>query len=123
MHWHKMDELMDFLSHYVRNVHSDHYFRKLLLNHPGCTYLDITTPSDIAYIISVIKNSAHLWLLKRGDAHKETELDNVTLKSLFTMGQKKKRTFCVTTWKKLGIYYYTNAHKKWKDAFTKANPQ
>ena len=75
MHWHrnkKMDELMDFLSRYVRNVHADCYFRKLLLNSPGCTFLDIITPSDIDYVISVIKNSAHLCLLKRGDARKET---------------------------------------------------
>ena len=59
MHWHKnkkMDDLMDFLACYVCNVHADHYFRKLLLNLPGATYLDVITPSDIAYIISVIKN-------------------------------------------------------------------
>ena len=96
---------------------------KSFLNHPGCTYLDIITPSDVAYIISMIKNSAHLWLLNRGDARKEMELDNVTLKSVFTAGQKKKRMFGVTTWNKLGIDYYTNAHEKWKDAFTKTDPQ
>ena len=71
----------------------------------------------------MIENSAHLWLLKRGDACKETELDNITLKSLFTAGQKKKRTFGVTIWNKLGIDYYTNAHKKWKDTFTMTDPQ
>ena len=71
-----------------------------------------TTRDDIAYIISMIKNSTHLWLLKRGDAHEEIELDNITLKSLFIVGQKKKRTFGVTTWNKLGIDYYTNAHDK-----------
>ncbi len=106
MHWHKnkkMDDLMDFLARYVRNVHADHYFTKLLLNHPGGTYLNVITPSGIAYVISVIKNSAHLWLLKRGDACKETEHDNITLKSLFTVGQKKKRTFDTMTWNKLGI--------------------
>jgi hypothetical protein len=110
MHWlknKKMDELMDFLSCYVRNVHADRYFRKLLLNNLGCTYLDIITPSDIAYIISVIKNSAHLWLQKRGDACGKMEMENVTLKPLFTVGQKKKRTFGVTTWNKLVIEYGT----------------
>ncbi len=108
----KLDELMDFLSRYVRNVHADCYLRKLLLNNLGCTYLDIITPSDIACVISVIKNSVHLWLLKRGDTREETELDNITLSSLFTAGQEKKRTIGVLTWNKLGIDYYTNAHKK-----------
>ena len=63
MHWHKnkkMDNLMNFLARYVRSVHADCYFRKVLLNHPGGTYLDVITPSDIAYVISVIKKSAHL---------------------------------------------------------------
>ena len=59
-----MDELMDFLARYVCNVHADHYLRKLLLKHPGCTYLDIITPSGIADVILVIKNSAHLRLFK-----------------------------------------------------------
>ena len=107
----------------VRNVHADRYFRKLLLNHPGGTYLDVITPSDIAYIISVIKNSAHLWLLKRGDTCEETDHDNVTLKPLFTVGQKKKRTFGTTTWNKLGTDYYSKTHENWKEAFTKTDPQ
>ena len=60
-------------------------------------------------------------MLKRVDAREET--GNVTLKSLFTVGQKKKRMFGATTWNKLGIDYYTNAHEKWKDAFIKTDPQ
>ncbi len=98
MHWHKnkkiMDELMDFLSHYVPNA--DCYFRKLLINNPGCTYLHIITPSNIAYTISLIKNSAHFWLQKREDTREETDTENVTLIPLFTAGQKKKRRFGVT---------------------------
>jgi hypothetical protein len=114
MHWQKnkkMDDLMDFLACYVRNVHANRYFRKLVLNHPGGTYLDIITPSDIAYVISMIKSSAHLYLLKRGDAQKETDHDNITLKPLLTAGKKKKRTFGTTIWNKLGIDYYSEAHK------------
>ena len=127
MHWHKnrkMDDLMNFLARYVRSVHADRYFRKVLLNHPGGTYLDIITPSDIAYVISVIKNSAHLWLLKREDTtHEETDNDHLTHKALFTAGQKKKRTFGTTTWNKLGIEYYAKAHENRKNAFTKNDPQ
>ena len=58
MHWHKekkMDDLMEFLSCYVRNIHADRYLKNLLLNTPGYTYLDIITLSDIAYVISLIK--------------------------------------------------------------------
>ena len=40
MHWHKnkkMDDLMNFLASYVCSVHTDWYFRKVLLNYSGGT--------------------------------------------------------------------------------------
>ncbi len=86
-------------------------------------FLDVITPSDITYIISVIKNSAHLWLLKRGDTYEETDHGNITLKPLFTAGQKKRGMFGTTTWNKLGTDYYSKTHENWKEAFTKTDPQ
>ena len=49
--------------------------------------------------------------------HEEMDHDNVTLKPLFTAGQKKKRAFGATTWNKSGIDYYSKAHENWKEAF------
>ena len=46
-----MDELMEFLAGYVRVVHSDHYYRTVLLKYCGSSYLDIITASNIAYIV------------------------------------------------------------------------
>ena len=52
-----MEELMGFLVAYV-NVHCDCYFVNLLVNNPGgSSYLDIVTPSDIAYGATLLKNS------------------------------------------------------------------
>jgi len=114
---------MEFLSCYVRNVHADRYLKNLLLNNPGYTYLDIITPSDIAYVISLIKNSAHLWLLKKFDAHDDKDSEALAMKPIFTAGLNTKRTFGITTWNKDGIEYYNNALKNWERAFIKTNPQ
>ncbi len=126
MHWHKnkkMDELMQFRACYNQNVHADYYFKNLLLPNPGYTYLDIITRSNIAYVISMVKNSGHLGLQKRNNVNGETSRPNKLVKPLFTAGQKTKRTFGVTTLNKMGIKYYNNAKKKWQEAYTKIDPQ
>jgi len=53
---------MEFLAGYVRVVHSDYYYRTLLVKFRGASYLDIITASDIAYVVSLIKNSGNVWL-------------------------------------------------------------
>jgi hypothetical protein len=56
----RMEKLMGFLVAYVnvRKVHCDCYFVNLLVNNPGgSSYLDIVTPSDIAYGATLLKNS------------------------------------------------------------------
>ena len=58
----RMDELMEFLAYYARHVHSKRYYRSVLLNNPGSTFMDIITTSDIAYTISLIKNSREVWM-------------------------------------------------------------
>lgn len=60
------DELMSFLSYYVRTMHSDRYFKQVLMMNPGATYLYIITPSDIAYAVVLVKNSRKVWGAKMG---------------------------------------------------------
>ena len=53
LYWHendKMDDLMEFLVRYVRHIHSDRYYKQVLIKNPDATFLDIITPSDIAYV-------------------------------------------------------------------------
>ena len=55
------DGLYDFFARYVRRVHSDDFIRKALLKTPKTSFVDIIGPSDIAYVISIIKNSGDVW--------------------------------------------------------------
>ena len=77
-----MDELMEFLASYVRVVHADRYYKNLLIKNRGSSYLDIITASDIAYVVSLIKNSDDVWL-------KRKTADGELVKSLYMLVPKR----------------------------------
>jgi hypothetical protein len=83
----RMEELMCFLVVYVRKVHCDRYFVKLLVNNPGSTYLDVVTASDIAYAATLLKNSKEVWTDK---AKNNGKVSDKPIKTLFTSGTGKK---------------------------------
>ncbi len=53
--------LINLIARYVRKVHSDEHIRKVIHNNAGRSFLDIIGPSDIVYIVSIIKNSKGMW--------------------------------------------------------------
>ena len=85
----RMNELMEFLAGFVRLVHADRYYKSLLIKNRGSSYLDIITASDIAYIVSLIKNSDNVWLKRKTP-------DGDLVKSLYTSGKGIKRVYGVT---------------------------
>ena len=105
-----MDELMEFLASYVRVVHADRYYKNLLVKNRGSSYLDIITASDIAYVVSLIKNNDAVWL-------KMKTPDGELMQSLYTSGKGIKRVYGVTTWKTSGKKYYREVMNAWKTAF------
>jgi hypothetical protein len=51
----------DFLTCYVHKLHSNRYIKKTLAANPGVSFLEIIGPSDVAYVISLLKNSVDVW--------------------------------------------------------------
>jgi hypothetical protein len=51
----------DFLARYVRMVYSDSDIKTDLKNNEGLSFVDRITPSDIAFLISVLKNGYDVW--------------------------------------------------------------
>ncbi len=49
-------DLFDFLGKYVCKTHTDDLILKKLRASPGISYLDVIRPSDIAYVIALMKN-------------------------------------------------------------------
>ncbi len=53
--------MYEFFARYVRMVYSDSDIQTDLKNNEGLSFVDRITPSDIAYVISVLKNGHDLW--------------------------------------------------------------
>ncbi len=56
-----LNQIFNLIARYVWKVHSDEHICKVICYSAGRIYLDIIGPSDIAYIISIIKNSKGIW--------------------------------------------------------------
>jgi len=79
------------------------------------SFVDMITPSDIAFVISVIKNSRHVWdqtmkLTNRAlSANVEKEKK---LRPLFTEGTGKKKEQGKSLWSDKGMKYFKWAKRK-----------
>lgn len=115
-----MKALMGFLVIYVRKVHCDRYFVRLLVNNPGSSYLDVVTASDIAYAATLLKNSGEVWSDKVKNDGKVSDASN---KTLFTSGKGKKRTLGTSMWSEEGMEFYDRALANWKPCYRKDSPE
>jgi hypothetical protein len=98
-----MDDLMEFLVRYVRHAHSDQYYKNLLIENSGATFLDVITPCDVAYVIALMENGKDMWTTPEdGDGNK--------VKPLFTSGENMKRTYGMNIWSEDGMDFYEKAH-------------
>ncbi len=64
--------MYEFIARYVRNVHPDSITTKDLSENVGVSFIDMITPSDIAYVIWFVKNGKDMWdqkirLMESGD--------------------------------------------------------
>ena len=73
------EEFYFFIAHYVRKVFSDSKILKHLKSMPGVSFLDMISTSDIAYVLTIVKNGQKGWdeKMKGNDPNEET-LDSGT---------------------------------------------
>ncbi len=50
-----------FFARYMRRVYSDSDIKTDLKNNEGLSFVDKITPSDITFVISVLKNGRDVW--------------------------------------------------------------
>jgi hypothetical protein len=118
----KMEDVCEFLARYVRKLHADRYLKNVINSDPGVSFLDIIGPSDIAYVITLVKNSKLVWLQAPNSGNDEDQGNTKKIKPLFTAGEGKKRVFGETTWSKTGTKYYDKAKENWRDCFNPKHP-
>jgi hypothetical protein len=86
--------LYEFLARYVRKVYPDTDIKNDLKNNEGFSFIDRITPSDVAFVISILENGCNVWdqtikMKQLGAAvHGERE---IRLRPLFTGGKGKKK--------------------------------
>ncbi len=109
-----------FFVRYVRKVHSDGAIKSELRNNEGLLFIDIISPSDITFVISVIKNGRDVWdqkirMKELGAAvHGERE---VKVRPLFTEGTGKKKEQGKSLWSDEGMKYFQRTEKTWRKVY------
>jgi len=108
--------LYDFLARYVRKVYPDTEIMRDLKNNEGLSFIDKITPSDIAFVISVIKNGRNVWdesirLRNAGMAVHAERGDRA--RPLSTGGKGKKKEDGMSLWSDQGMRYFKKTQKKW----------
>ena len=104
-----------FLARYLRKVYPDTDIKNDLKNNEGFLFIDRITPSDIAFVISILRNGCDVWdqtikMKQLGVAvHGEREM---RLQPLFTGGKGKKKEQGMSLWSDEGSKYFRRADKK-----------
>ena len=75
---------LHFIAKYVSQLFTKGKIRKWLDDHPTLTFLSMITPSDYAFVATLVKNSEPVWSAKPGDVTSPA-------KPLYTSGGKLKR--------------------------------
>ncbi len=53
--------LYELIARYVRKIHPDSIITRDLSENVGVLFIDMITPSDIAYVICLVKNGKDMW--------------------------------------------------------------
>ena len=109
--------VFEFLLNYVRRFKSDKDWRKLLKKNPEKPFLLFVTPSDIAFILSLIKNGLGMWEQGRRLQENPTRVEKKAL-PLFTKGEGQKRESGRTIWNNEGLNLYYTAERNWKKVYS-----
>ena len=105
----RVNIVYDFIARYVRKLYANGTICNNLEKNPGLCFLQFITPSDIAYIITLIKNGKTVWdqeLMKKAGGSKEIKKKT---RPLFTCGEGQKRLLGQSVWSDDGMEYYETA--------------
>ena len=85
-----------FLPKYVRKTHADSEIKQELKNNEDMSFLDLIMPSDIAFVICVVKNAQHVWdqtirKIGLGEQLEDDGGNEAKLQPLFMRGVGKKK--------------------------------
>ena len=103
----------DFMCTYVRRIKPDTKWKKILKMNAGNPFICHFTPSDIAYVLAIIKNGQEMW----DQAKNPSTSPEKKLKPLYSAGEGRKRESGISMWNKEGLAFYYTVEKNWKEVY------
>jgi hypothetical protein len=103
----------DFMCTYVRRIKPDTKWKKILKMNAGNPFICHFTPSDIAYVLAIIKNGQEMW----DQAKNPSTSPEKKLKPLYSSGEGRKRESGISMWNKEGLAFYYTVEKNWKEIY------
>jgi HEPN domain-containing protein len=103
----------DFMCTYVRRIKPDVKWKELLMKCPGCPFICCITPSDIAYLLAIIKNGKEMW----DQAKNPGTSPEKKVRPLFSTGEGRKRESGISAWNKKGLEFYYTVEKNWREVY------
>jgi hypothetical protein len=103
----------DFLCTYVRRIKPNVNWKKLLMKNPGSPFICAITPSNIAYVLAIIKNGKDMW----DQAKNPGTTPEKKVRPLFSAGEGRKRESGILVWNKEGLEFYYTAEKNWRKVY------
>jgi hypothetical protein len=103
-----------FFARYARKVYSDSDIKTDLKINEGLSFIDKIPPSDIVFVISVLKNGCEVWdqNIKMKQLGVAVHGDRETKKQpLSTGGKGKKKEQGKSLWSGEGLNYFKRAEK------------
>jgi len=103
----------NFMCTYVLRIKPDTRWKKILKNSSGCPFICAITPSDIAYVLAIIKIGKEMWdQAKNPGTNPEKKV-----RPLFNAGEGMKRESGISVWNKEGLEFYYTVEKNWKEVY------
>ena len=109
--------IYEFFTRYVRRIYPDTHWKRAMKMNPNVIWFQLITPSDIAFVISLVKNGMPVWRRKTA-LFESDDLRKTKAKPLFTSGEGQKRSFGKTTWSKEGLKYFHKVEATWLEEYS-----
>jgi hypothetical protein len=103
----------NFICTYVRRIKPNVKWKKLLMKNAGCPFICCITPSNIAYVLAIIKNGKEMW----DQAKNPGSSPEKKARPLFSAGEGRKRESGISVWNKEGLEFYYAVEKNWREVY------
>jgi hypothetical protein len=110
-------KLFEFITLYVQRFYSDVHLQKCMKKYFNRVFLELISPSDIAYMLALIKNGKGVWDQDVRMVVNPCGGGEKKLRPLFTSGKGKKRMFGKSVWTREGLEYFYMAERNWKKVY------